>query len=43
VKLDDPLLRKQVAISVRLEKEQRVAKIQFKNPKGFDQIETYVK
>jgi hypothetical protein len=27
VNYDDPLLRKQIAISVRMEKEQRVAKI----------------
>jgi hypothetical protein len=40
--MDDPILRNQVAISLRLEKEQRVAKIQFTNPKGFEQIESYV-
>ena len=36
VNFDDPILRKQIAISVRMEKEQRVAKIQFTNPKGFE-------
>jgi hypothetical protein len=41
--LKDPALTKRIKISVKEEKVKRVSKTLFQTPRGFEQIESYVK